>query len=99
MGLMNSSVKVAEDLTDAPQNTDSDQDGAQFEPTKVHPSDHTDHAVYRIDPQTSGMKLRHEPRSDDGIDRSIGVLSRPIRQTKTDSLTRIHLGREESEED
>lgn len=54
---------------DASQDTDPDQDGAQLDPTKVHPSDHTDRAVYHIDPRTSGMELRQKTRLNDGTDR------------------------------
>ncbi|KAF2543333.1 hypothetical protein F2Q68_00030699 [Brassica cretica] len=47
----------------------SGQDSAQLDPNEVTPSDPADCDVYRIDPQTSGMELRLDPRPDDGTDR------------------------------
>ncbi|KAF8116007.1 hypothetical protein N665_0024s0032 [Sinapis alba] len=35
---------------------------------------HTDRAIYRLDPRTSGLKLIPEPRLDDGTNRTIDVL-------------------------
>lgn len=70
--------------------------------TEVRPSDRTDQidrAVYRIEPRTSRMELRLEPRPDDRTDRTTYVLSRPIRQAKTDGRARINFEREESDSD
>ncbi|KAF3536480.1 hypothetical protein F2Q69_00021388 [Brassica cretica] len=69
--------------------------------TEVHPSnrtDQTDRAVYRIDPRTSGMELRLEPRSDNQTDRTRSRLSRPSRHSKDNSRARLSLGREEPED-
>ncbi|WZZ08140.1 hypothetical protein YC2023_094061 [Brassica napus] len=62
-------------LFDAPQHMDQymepDQNGVQAvqsSSNKVRPSDRTDQtdrSVYRIDPRTSRMELRLEPRPDD----------------------------------
>lgn len=82
-----------------------DQNGdqaVQSSSNKVRPSDRTDQtdrAVYRIDPRTSGVELRLEPRPDDWTDCTTDVLSRPTRQAKTDGQARINLEREESEDD
>ena len=82
---------------------DQDEDQAvQNGPTEVFPSDLTDRAdraVYSIDPRTSRLDVRPEPRPDDIIDRPTGVLSRPSRHAKADSRAKIHQGREESEDD
>ncbi|KAF3503183.1 hypothetical protein F2Q69_00041284 [Brassica cretica] len=70
--------------------------------TEVRPSDRTDQidrAVYRIEPRTSRMELRLEPRPDDRTDRTTYVLSRPIRQAKTDGRARITFDRVESDND
>ena len=62
--------------SDAPQYMDPDQDGDQnilHVPTEVRQSDRadqSDRAVYRLDPRTSGMDLRPNPRPDDGTDRT-----------------------------
>uniref|UniRef100_A0A0D3CX68 Uncharacterized protein n=1 Tax=Brassica oleracea var. oleracea TaxID=109376 RepID=A0A0D3CX68_BRAOL len=56
-------------------------------PVEVHPTDQirlTDRAVYQLDPRTSGLELRLDPRSDARIDRTEVRLSRPTRQAKTD---------------
>ncbi|WZZ88477.1 hypothetical protein YC2023_117056 [Brassica napus] len=69
--------------------------------TEVHPSnctDQTDRAVYRIDPRTSGMELRLEPRPDNRADHSRARLSRPSRHSKDNSQARLSLGREEPED-
>uniref|UniRef100_A0A0D3E8L5 Uncharacterized protein n=1 Tax=Brassica oleracea var. oleracea TaxID=109376 RepID=A0A0D3E8L5_BRAOL len=68
--------------------------------TEVHPSnrtDQTDRAVYRIDPRTSGMELRLEPRPENRTERTRARLSRPSRQSKDNSRARFCLGREEPE--
>uniref|UniRef100_A0A0D3BUB1 CCHC-type domain-containing protein n=1 Tax=Brassica oleracea var. oleracea TaxID=109376 RepID=A0A0D3BUB1_BRAOL len=69
--------------------------------TEVHPSnrsDQTDRAVYRIDPCSSGMEFRLEPRSDDRSDRTRAHLSRPSRHSKDNSRARLSLGSEEPED-
>ncbi|KAF3582344.1 hypothetical protein DY000_02030442 [Brassica cretica] len=69
--------------------------------TEVHPSNHTDQtdrAVYRIDPCSSGMEFRLEPRSDDRTDRTIARLSRPSRHSKDNSQAILSLGSEEPED-
>ncbi|KAF2552328.1 hypothetical protein F2Q68_00038108 [Brassica cretica] len=56
--------------------------------TEVHPSnctDHTDRAVYRIDPRTSRMELMLEPRPDNRIDHTRARLFRPSRHSKDNS--------------
>ncbi|KAF3603546.1 hypothetical protein F2Q69_00034707 [Brassica cretica] len=55
-------------LSDAPRIEDPGQDSAQLDPNEVTPSDPADCDVYRIDPQTSGMELRLDPRPDNGTD-------------------------------
>lgn len=94
MGLINSSVKVAENLTDAPQDTDSDQDDAQLKPTKAY---RLCRLPYRSTYVQNGAKTwtmtwRWNWPTHRGS-------FRPTWQSKTDSRSRIHLGREESEED
>ncbi|KAF8105370.1 hypothetical protein N665_0158s0052 [Sinapis alba] len=79
---------------------DADPDN-QITSTEVRPSDHTrqtDRAVYRIDPRTSGMELRLDPRPDDRSNRPTDRLSRPTRHSKDDSRTRLSLGREDHED-
>ncbi|KAF2535736.1 hypothetical protein F2Q68_00020718 [Brassica cretica] len=69
--------------------------------TEVHPSnctDQTDRAVYRIDPRTSGMELRLEPRPDNRTDHTRARLSRPSRHSKDNSRARLSLDREEPED-
>ncbi|KAF3571101.1 hypothetical protein F2Q69_00061899 [Brassica cretica] len=69
--------------------------------TEVHPSnstDQTDRAVYRIDPRSSRMEFRLEPRSDDRTDRTRARLSRPSRHSKNNSRARISLGRAKPED-
>ena len=59
--------------------------------TEVHPSnrtDQTDRAVNRIDPRSSGIEFRLEPRSDDRTDRTRARLSRPSRHSKDNSRAR-----------
>ncbi|KAF8110978.1 hypothetical protein N665_0077s0039 [Sinapis alba] len=76
------------------QNGDQD---VQHSSTEVLPSartNQTDHAVYRINPCTSEMELRPEPRLDERTDRTIDVLLRPTRQAKTNGRARITLERE-----
>ncbi|KAG2282650.1 hypothetical protein Bca52824_053870 [Brassica carinata] len=68
---------------------------------RTDPSNHPDHtarAVHHIDPRTSRLELRMEPRPRDGFDRPTSLLSQPIQHSKTDSQTRFNLGREESED-
>ena len=80
---------------DAPQSMDQymeppkhgDQDVLNNS-TEVRPSDHTNQtnqAVYRIDPRTSEMEFRLEPRSNDRTDRTRARLSRPSRHSKDNS--------------
>ncbi|KAF3568497.1 hypothetical protein DY000_02016338 [Brassica cretica] len=80
---------------------EGDQDD-QIIPTEVRSSDRTrqtDRTVYRIDPRLSGNELWLEPQSDDRIDRTTDRLSRPSRQSKTDSRARLSLGNEEFKDD
>ena len=68
--------------------------------TEVHSSDHTeqtDRAVYRIDPRTSRMELRIDPRPDDQADRPGARLLRPTRQSKTNGQARINFERAKSD--
>ncbi|KAF3585992.1 hypothetical protein F2Q69_00030847 [Brassica cretica] len=61
-----------------------DQDD-QISPTEVQPFSRTrstDRAVYRIDPRAPGRDLRMDPRADDRISRTTGVLPRPIRHSR-----------------
>ncbi|KAF3599364.1 hypothetical protein F2Q69_00035226 [Brassica cretica] len=53
----------------------------------------TDRAVYRIDPRTSGLELRPDPRPNDRTDRTKARLSRTTRQAKVDGQAIINLGR------
>ena len=71
-------------------------------PTEVHSSDRTrqtDRAVYRIDPRTSRLELRPDPRPDDQTDRTEARLSRTNRQAKADGQAKINLGRANSDSD
>ncbi|KAL0813907.1 hypothetical protein Bca101_070350 [Brassica carinata] len=71
-------------------------------PVEVHPSDQirqTNQAVYRLDPRTSGLELRPNPRPDDRTDRTEARLSRLTRQAKTDGQARINLARVNSDSD
>ncbi|CAG7885890.1 unnamed protein product [Brassica rapa] len=61
-------------------------------PAEVHPTDQIrkiDRAVYQLDPRTSGLELRPDPRPDARTDRTEVRLSRPTRQAKTDSQARL----------
>ncbi|KAF3553687.1 hypothetical protein F2Q69_00012282 [Brassica cretica] len=69
--------------------------------TEVHPSNRTDQTgqvVYRIDPCSSGMEFRLEPRSDDRTDHTRARLSRPSRHSNDNSRARLSLDREEPED-
>ena len=71
-------------------------------PAEVHPTDqirqiHRD--VYRLDPRTSGLELRPDPRPDARTDRTEARLSRPTRQAKTDSQARLDLDHARLEKD
>ena len=71
-------------------------------PVEVHPSDltrQTDRAVYRLDPRTSGLELRPDPRPDDRTDRTEARLYWPTRQAKADGQARINLGQANSDLD
>ena len=81
------------------QTQHGDQDD-QISPTEVQPfsrSRSTDRAVYRIDPRAPGRDLRMDPRPDDRISRTTGVLPRPIRHSRANSQARTHDHREESD--
>ncbi|KAG5373708.1 hypothetical protein IGI04_019445, partial [Brassica rapa subsp. trilocularis] len=72
----------------------------QIRPTEVQPfsrSRSTDRAVYRIDPRAPGRDLRMDPRPDDQISQTTGVLPRPIRHSRANSQARTHDHREESD--
>ena len=58
-----------EEGSDAPRIGDPGQDGANLDRNDVTSSDPADRDIHRIDPQTSGMELRLDPRPDDGTDR------------------------------
>ncbi|KAF3560924.1 hypothetical protein DY000_02017904 [Brassica cretica] len=76
-----------------------DQDD-QISPAEVLPFSRarlTDRAVYRIDPRVPGRDLRMDPRPDDRISRTTGVLPRPIRHSRANSQARTHDHREESD--
>ena len=69
--------------------------------TEVHPSNRTDQTgrvVYRINPCSSGMEFRLEPRSDDRTDHTRARLSRPSRHSNDNSRARLSLDREEPED-
>ncbi|KAF2546845.1 hypothetical protein F2Q70_00022165 [Brassica cretica] len=71
-------------------------------PVEVHSCDQTrqtDRAVHRIDPRTSGLELRPDPRPVDRTDRTEARISRPTRQAKADGQARINLGRAYSDSD
>ncbi|KAF3537447.1 hypothetical protein F2Q69_00023473 [Brassica cretica] len=55
--------------------------------------------MYRLDPRTSRLELRLDPRSDARIDRTEARLSWPIRQAKTDGQARTNLARPNSDSD
>ncbi|KAF3555304.1 hypothetical protein F2Q69_00013058 [Brassica cretica] len=55
----------------------------------------TDSAMYRIDPRTSGMELRLDPRPNDQTDRPGARHLRPTRQSKTNGQARINFERAE----
>lgn len=58
--------------SDAPQYMDDDQNVLHVltEVLQSVRADQSDRAVYRLDPGTSGMDLRRNPRPDDGTDRT-----------------------------
>ncbi|KAF2582561.1 hypothetical protein F2Q68_00003283 [Brassica cretica] len=58
-----------------------------------------DRAVYRLDPRTSGLELRPDPRPDARTDRTEARLTRPTRQAKTDSQARLDLDHARLEKD
>ncbi|KAF3507937.1 hypothetical protein F2Q69_00007210 [Brassica cretica] len=60
---------------------------------------HDDRAVYRLDPLTSGMKLRPNPHPDFRTDRASTRPSQPSRQAKANSRARLDLDREVSQND
>ncbi|KAL0760335.1 hypothetical protein Bca101_076485 [Brassica carinata] len=71
-------------------------------PVEVHPSDQirqTNRAVYRLDPLTSGMKLRPSPRPEHQTDRTSTRPSQPSRQSKANSRARLDLDHEVSQND
>ncbi|KAF3558316.1 hypothetical protein F2Q69_00013066 [Brassica cretica] len=59
----------------------------------------TNRAVYRLDPRTSGLELRPDPRPDARTDRTEACLSRPTRQAKTDGQVRTNLAGANSDSD
>ncbi|KAL0716642.1 hypothetical protein Bca4012_065964 [Brassica carinata] len=82
-----------------PQHGDQDD---HISSAEVHPSGRTrqtDRAVCRIDPRTPGKDLRLDPRPDDQTDQPTRLLSRPTRQSKTNSQARTHFDREEPDSD
>ena len=84
---------------DVEQTQHGDQDD-QISPTEVQPfirTRSTDRAVYRIDPRAPGRDLRMDPRPDDRISQTTGVLPRPIRHSRANSQARTHDHREESD--
>ena len=101
-------MKRYQDFSDVPQSMDQYMEPAPHghqdvlnNSTEVHPSnrtDQTDRAVNRIDPRSSGIEFRLEPRSDDRTDRTRARLSRPSRHSKDNSRARLSLGREEPED-
>jgi len=58
-----------------------------------------DRAVYRLDPLTSGMELRPDPRPDIRTARAGTHSSQPSRQAKANSRARLDLDRELSQND
>ncbi|KAG5393517.1 hypothetical protein IGI04_023480 [Brassica rapa subsp. trilocularis] len=71
-------------------------------PAEVHPTDQIrqiERAVYRLDPRTSGLELRPDPRPDSRTDQTEACLSRPTRQAKTDSQARLDLDHARIEKD
>ncbi|KAF3514727.1 hypothetical protein F2Q69_00009507 [Brassica cretica] len=85
------------------QSDESEQHEDQDVPVEVHSSDQTrqtDRVVYGINPRTSGLELRVDPRSDhqtDRTNRTEAHISQPTRQAKADGQARIHLGRGNSD--
>ncbi|KAG5373685.1 hypothetical protein IGI04_042997 [Brassica rapa subsp. trilocularis] len=78
-----------------------DQNSPRFS-TEVHPDDRTertDRAVYRIDPRTSGMELRLDPRPDDRSDRTEARLPRPTRQVRKIDQAKLSSERTDFESD
>ncbi|KAG5383519.1 hypothetical protein IGI04_034989 [Brassica rapa subsp. trilocularis] len=70
------------------------------DPTEVQPFSRTrstDRAVYRIDPRAPGRDLRMDPRPDDRISQTTGILPRPIRHSRANSQARTQDHREESD--
>ncbi|XP_013613865.1 PREDICTED: uncharacterized protein LOC106320044 [Brassica oleracea var. oleracea] len=102
-------IEVFDTTSDVPQSMDQSKESDQHEdqdvpnvPTEVHSSDRTrqtDRAVYRIDPRTSRLELRPDPRPDDQTDRTEARLSRTNRQAKADGQAKINLGRANSDSD
>jgi len=78
-----------------------DQNSPRYS-TEVHPDDRTertDRAVYRIDPRTSGMELRLDPRPDDRSDRTEARLPRPTRQVRKIDQAKLSSERTDFESD
>ena len=89
-------------LPNVSQSMDQTDQNVPDVPVEVHPTDQirlTDRAVYQLDPRTSGLELRLDPRSDARIDRTEVRLSRPTRQAKTDGQARSNLTRANSDSD
>ncbi|WZZ43236.1 hypothetical protein YC2023_039495 [Brassica napus] len=88
--------------TDVPQSMDQTDQNTPDVPVEVHPSDQirqTNRAVYRLDPLTSGMKLRPSPRPEDQTDRTSTRPSQPSRQARANSRARLDLDHARLEKD
>ncbi|KAF3494505.1 hypothetical protein DY000_02054175 [Brassica cretica] len=85
--------------SDVPQSLDQTDQNVPDVPTEVHPTNQIrqiDRAVYRLDPRTSGLELRPDPRPDARTDRTEARLTR---QAKTDSQARLDLDHARLEKD
>ncbi|WZZ53164.1 hypothetical protein YC2023_053271 [Brassica napus] len=86
---------------DVPQSLDQTDQNVPDVPAEVHPTDQIRQIdrVYRLDPRTSGLELRPDPRPDARTDRTEARLSRPTRQAKTESQARLDLDHARLEKD
>ncbi|KAF3599972.1 hypothetical protein F2Q69_00036740 [Brassica cretica] len=88
-------------ISDAPQSMDQHMEPYQNGDQTVQDSSaevrlpsrtvQDDRAVYRLDPLTSGMKLRPSPRPEDRSDRTSTRPSQPSRQAKVNSRAKLDL--------
>ncbi|KAF3583063.1 hypothetical protein DY000_02031183 [Brassica cretica] len=82
------------------QHATPELDSGQLPSSRMqNPNRQTNRAVYRLDPRTSGLELRPDPRPDARTDRTEACLSRPTRQAKTDGQVRTNLAGANSDSD